>query len=226
MTTAQEVFDGAMLSDAGVFLGRRSRNAHFHMSLSEGNKHMDWLNVIKESLISLRVPVNPIYPKLGMGRSKGKAYTYAVLDSQVCEYLTEQHLKWYMNGVKILPASIYLTPVIVANWFEGDGSTREISTGPGYIEARFATQSYSEREVVRLEYLLSSLGVHGAYHYNDPSGPVIVVSTISNVSALLGLMQPYILPSYEYKMKWPKKAEYRVIKDKFGRIHINSGRNR
>ena len=224
MSNAQEVFDGAMLSDAGVFFGKRSRNAHFHMSLSEGDKHMDWLNTIKESLISLGVPVNPMYPKLGVGFSRGKAYTYSVLDSQVCGYLTEQRHRWYVNGVKILPRNMYLTPIIVTNWFEGDGNTREIS--PGYVELRFATQSFSEKEVVRLEYLLSGLGVHKAYHYNDASGPVIVISTINNVNILIDLMQPFILPSYEYKIIRSKKAEFKVITDILGRVRINGGRNR
>ena len=224
MTLAQEVLDGVMLGDGGIFFGKRSVNAHFHMSLSEGDKHIDWLKAVKENLVSLSIPVNPMYPKLGIGCSKGRVYTYAVLDSQVSELLTRQRLIWYPRGTKVVPLGLHLTPVVVANWFMGDGSSREIS--PGYIEVRFATQSFNEGEVERLERLLSELGVHGSYHYMDPSGPVIVISTIENVSALLDLIGPLILPSYEYKLKRPRRAAFRVIKDKLGRVRVNGGRNR
>lgn len=219
---AQQVLDGSMLGDAGLYLGVRSINAYLHMSLSHGSKHLDLLNVVKESLTSLGVSVSPRYPHLGSGYSKGKYYIYVVLNSRTSELLTRQQTRWYVGGrkgIKVVPDDLCLTPISLAHWYMDDGSIREIQ--PGYVEIRLSTQCFSEDDVSELIRQLDELGVRRAYYYMEKSGPVIDVSTVEGVNAFLDLVEPCIVPSFEHLILRPHRAKFRVIHNKFGGIRLN-----
>lgn len=117
-----EVFDGVMLSDASLKFSKKGKNAWFSMGLS-GSEHMDWLTFVKTTLVALGVPVHDRGLGLYRGFSKGKSYIGALLQSSSQPFLTKQHERWYNGNTKIVPEDVAITPLSVANWFMGDGSS-------------------------------------------------------------------------------------------------------
>lgn len=213
--TPEEVFDGVMLGDG--CLRPMNASAFFSVDLS-GITHIDWLYVARDALISLDVPVSRGHPRLNKGVSHGKAYYGCLLSSRSCAYLAEQYRRWYPDGVKIVPKNLKLTPATVANWFMGDGSSvqHQYKDKPGhkYVEAKFATHNYMEEDVELLRTLLEQLGVKNSKVYPDRGYYFISVCNEEGVIWLMHAIEPFIVPSYRYRVKYPvHNYRYNVRKE-------------
>lgn len=202
--TAQEVFDGVMLSDGG--LTPMNALALFSIDLS-GTEHIDWLREIKTALTSLDVPVSPIYPRLTKGASRGKVYYGCLLSTRSCVYLAEQYTRWYPDGIKKVPVDIGLTPITVANWFMGDGSSvwHQYKSMPRskYVEVKFATHCYTKEDVELLKDLLEQFGISNPKVYPDRGHYFISVCNEEGIVGLMHVIEPLVMPSYKYKIKYP-----------------------
>lgn len=200
MIEGMEVFDGVMLSDGG--LGRVGLNARFHMSLS-GEGHMDWLLCVEGALKELDVKFSPGYPKVTDSISSyGKPYKYCCLSSLSSPFLTTQYNKWYSGRIKVVPADLQLTPIVLANWFMGDGFTSRYGLKHWGVVLALCTHSFSSQEVVLLQEKLEIAGLHGFRMYNN-KGWRLETHKGSLVDKFLDTVKPYILSSYGYKIKRP-----------------------
>lgn len=190
---ASEVLDGTLLSDAGISIPRGSIKGVYQIALS-GREHMDWLYYIKDALDALEVKVGSGYPRFftRIGPT-GKPYDYCVLQSRSSLTLACVFLRWYHSGRKEVPEVLRLTPTCLANWFMGDGTSPRGSRG---LKVSFATHGFSTPSVELLEHLLGSLGFHvsdtrvGIYLHQD------------SVDDFMRMVEPHIVPSYRYKVKY------------------------
>ena len=202
--TPEEVLDGVMLSDG--CLRPMNASAFFSIDLS-GTDHIDWLYVIGDTLECLNVPVSQGHPRLNKGISHGKTYYGCLLSSRSCMYLAEQYRRWYPKGIKIVPRDVRLTPATVANWFMGDGSSvwHQYKSMPGhkYVEAKFATHNYTKEDVELLKGLLEQFGVKNPRVYPDRGYYYISVCNEEGAVWLMHTIEPFIAPSYEYRIKYP-----------------------
>src|ERR1035437_8897010 len=94
---AQEIFDGAILSDAGVYV-QVGNNPYFSIGLSGEVDHFDWLYHIKEALVTLDFDVTNTYPKRYNSVSHDKPYVQQLLRSSNNEMLWSHRNRWYPNG--------------------------------------------------------------------------------------------------------------------------------
>lgn len=197
---ALEIFNGAMLSDAG--LRKPGVNAHLEMALS-GQEHLDWLYSCRSALSHLGVPIAPKYPVVRCRVYKGKEYDYCLLVTRVSQFLTEQYEAWYPSGAKVVPYSTVLTPRVIANWFMGDGSssrkTREC------VPVWLCTAGFPLGSIFILEVQLHHLGFKTGRSFNKECRlvPGITVSIRQDsVNDFMDAVKPYVLPSYMYKVKY------------------------
>lgn len=204
---AQQVFDGVMLSDGGLGVPRKGINARFQIKLS-GEEHIDWLYHIRDALWALGVSVSPGYPKLvahQIGRQP------CVMLSTLCDpFLTRQYHRWYPHNVKEVLEDFQFTPVSLANAFMGDGSSsarypHSVMNRTVYV--KLCTESYSLLGISRIEQALFRLGiteVNRIQQYrnlkNGGSGVRVYLRQCS-VDSFMDIVEPYILPSYRYKIK-------------------------
>lgn len=206
-TNPQEVLDGVLLSDGSLYINSSIRNARFRINLS-GSKHIDWLNAIKEALALLGVFVSPQYPELEQKLSSfGKLYTEARLQSRCHPALTVERHRWYKrcydNKIhKVVPADLVLSPCSIAHWFMGDGNSRKYGvTVPVYI----STEAYDVSSVKVLENQLHNFGIKTGRGIKSPKpmfGAGVLISVLQkSVNAFMDIVEPYILPSYAYKIK-------------------------
>jgi len=109
--------------------------------------------------------------------------------------LVEFFNSFYYNGKKIVPENIYhiLTPVSLAHLIMGDGTA--VSGG-----LRICTDSYTVQDVVRLmNVLIIKYGLKCTLHM-IVNKPRIFISSKS-MELLSSIVDPYIVPSMEYKLK-------------------------
>lgn len=195
---ALEVIQGCLLSDGSLVKPNAGGLARFSMDLS-GSDHIDWLFLIKDALTVLGIPVSDTYPKVAERTSRGKPYTECFLQSRMNTLLLEMYLEWYDGGMKRIPANLFLTPIVIANWFMGDGSSSYHTNG--VLTAKFATNSYSVEDVLRLANMLMDYGVAARINRDGLSGYYMTTSARSSVTRLMELVKPHMVPSYSYKVK-------------------------
>lgn len=218
---AYQIFDGAMLSDAGIKLCRGT-SPRFELSQG-GVDRTDWLSIVKEALIALGAPVQPQYPKPYPTTHKGKPYVNVWLVSRVCPLTREQRGRWYPNGIKVVPEDLVLTPIVAAHWFMGDGSSRWNTvkgTRTGSVSCYFAANSFTLEGVKRLETGLIGLGIGHISRepYKDMGARIWVHG--NSVTILMDMIAPYVVESFSQKVKRPT----RKIAERIGRLSVEIGK--
>lgn len=209
---ANQVFDGTMLSDASVKCTGVS--ALFCISQA-GVEHIDWLQVIKDSLSKGGIKFSDIYPKTYTKTIKGKPHLDSYLYSSSCPELVEQYFRWYAGGQlhetppnkryvgarKVVPADLEITPIVLAHWFMGDGSSSWMKAK--HVIASFSTCCFSVDEVEFLIEEMKELNID-AYRGTNGGSPVIQIGKDKSIVQLMGIIEPYLAPSMMYKVKKPK----------------------
>lgn len=210
---AQEIIDGCLLSDASLPISTTEGGACFDIALS-GEEHIDWLNVVWESLTSLGVvcsaPTNT--PRV----NKKGDYIECRLRSYSSPLLTALRHEWYPNGIKIVPKRTHITDLTLANWFMGDGSSSWYMPSVWrhcYAEAALCTQGFSEEDLDILVRELKRVGISkinrglvsktNREKSNKEPKRVLRITRWRDVKYFMECVRPFIVPSYSYKIKIP-----------------------
>ncbi len=216
---AEQIIDGALLSDAS--LKYTGASAMFSIAQA-GTSHTDWLAIIKESLISMGISVSDRYPKVYL---KGSGHVDTYLYSSSCVELIPLYHKWYRGGevrrrtyhsstrarmvnslcvgaTKIIPSDLEITPITLAHWFMGDGGSSIMHET--HILASFSTCSFTISEVEGLIEKIKLLGVD-TYLGNNNGHPVLQLGSDSDIFNLMRVIEPYMVPSMMYKIKYPER---------------------
>lgn len=202
---ALRVLEGALLSDAGLFRQPRSDNAYFYIGLS-GASHVDWLCHIKEALELFNIDIGPQYPRIfSRVNYSGKLVENCHLQTRVSSFLTALHYRWYPDGVKIVPPDLLITSRTLANMFMGDGSSslrNDYSVPTSCV--RLSVPGFDLPSVQTLERQLELMGLRtGRSHSrNIKKGAGITISIHNeSVNKFMSKVEPFIFPSYSYKVK-------------------------
>jgi len=204
LSVAKEAFDGVMVSDGS--LNRKSENSKALFSMTQsGREHLDWLNYVKKVLLTLRVMVSPIYPNFKV-RSIQRSYDKKFYDHcSLCSYTSPimglQYRRWYPEKKKIVPNDLEITPRVLAHWFMGDGCSSW--TRNDRVICFICTHSFTLPDIEGLVYKMKELGLERPHLYKQGSGRMIGIGNIADVQRLMDLIEPYVLPSYKYKIKRP-----------------------
>lgn len=110
---------------------------------------------------------------------------------------------WYPEGEKIIPKMLKLTPLTLAYWYMCDGTASY--TSDERVTAMFCTQGFGDEEVLRLKKLLEDdLGFTNLWlrRAESNNGLMIHISKISEINKLMKMIEPFILDSFRYKIKY------------------------
>lgn len=191
---AQQILDGVMLSDGAFRKPRRpTHNSYFYLCQSHERLHLDWILQVKIALEMMGLNFSDSTPHIGQKCTLWSKYS---LRASVLYH------RWYPERTKIVPTDLALTPISVANWFMGDGTSSWVRGN--LVTANFATHSFKPLEAQRLADLLVGQGVD-AHPAQVQGYPVVYITTIDGVCSLMNLVEPHILPSYSYKIKRPRR---------------------
>ena len=194
---AEQIITGGLLSDVSIFRYRRG----LRMNLAQGgSEHVDWVRSMTVACLSMGIGAH--YRRYDSARYP-KGYIYMWTRNH--PLLRQLYKEWYPFGEKRVPWGLTLTPVGLANWFMGDGCSSRRSD-PRYVLVKFSTHAFDEEGTSLLVGLLEELGIKaknlrtgGGYHS-------IFVWEGKSVNTLMDLISPYVMPSYEYKIKRVREA--------------------
>jgi len=203
-----DAFDGIMVSDGNLSLVGIS--AKFTIALS-GKEHNDWLSYIVDvlTMFKTKLPSEPVQSRTRKSSRSGKEYDYCYVQSRLNRpgsFVHTQYSRWYssIDHNKHVPKDIRLSQVMIANWVMGDGTSAYRVSALNSVQFKFCTNGLSVGEVVLLITELNDryhLGAILSVRKRGKGEPEIYVQKMEGVNRLMEIVQPYILPSYEYKIK-------------------------
>ena len=118
---AMQVINGSLMGDGSLF--RKGINACFYKK----NIHFGHIEYVAKYLFpetySQRIKGPYEYTKKPFvgDREIINPRPYYIIQSLVHKELTNIYDKWYVNGIKIIPKDIVITPLLLSNWFMDDG---------------------------------------------------------------------------------------------------------
>ncbi len=178
----RSIIIGSLLGDGylRIIPGRRNAFLEINHSISE-KEYVDWKyqklrNIVKSS------------PKQRKGR--GKRIAYRFFTRQHPE-LTELHLRFYSNGIKIVP-DLKLNPLLIAVWFMDDGN----KTRKTYYLNTQTFNYLSQKKLVQIlkeQYRINSSLNRDKKYYR-------IRIRQDSAKRFRNLICSYIVPSMKYKL--------------------------
>lgn len=212
--TALQVFDGVMIGDGGlsrallagdpVELCHKVNCSRFTLNQStERGDHMDWLLYVKVALALLDIEVSPGYPKYCTVRSRGKTFGSSKLLTLTSSWLTEQRKVWYPKGYKEVPGWFNFTPVSLANMVMCDMNSNRDKRSPCTVNIHLETQGFGLESIIIIENSLRRMEFHTGRGIENLGASGIRVTILQDsVDAFMNTIRPWVLPSFEYKVKY------------------------
>jgi hypothetical protein len=125
--------------------------------------------------------------------------------------MTIEGKRWYPSGSKLLPLNLRLTPISLAGWFMGDGtSSIHIAGKTLHPTAHIIATKFSEAELKMLSSQIAFItGYEPALYignrvYSSSKLPrkELVFSRVESTNAFYNSIKEYITPSFSYKLKY------------------------
>ena len=217
-----EIINGLLLSDAGLTTGRtKFENSRIQMTQSIDHKQLG--DAFEKRLEELGFS-HGCYFSNGKYEYKGKTQ----FASRNLHYSgqhpvwTMMRKIWYPNGIKIVPKDIRITPMTLAYLFQGDGSTTKMS-GTKKFSVRLCVESFTLDEINLLKLKIEKLGIT---RLKIDSQNRIVIYQSQAVEDFLKIIEPFILPIFMYKMKYPLVRNHAdAHKQFYGNQYTKKGMN-
>jgi len=184
------VIIGLLLSDGWLtFSSKASKNVLLGFAQSGAHSKYFWFVFFSLAHYCSSYPIVRDRTRLGKQNISLQFYTRSL----TC--ITALHSLFYPGGTKVVPTNIYvlLTPVALAHWIMGDGSTER----HGLI---ICTDSYSIEDVVRLiNVLIIRYRLECTLRHHTPTQPRIYIRQRS-MPLLRTIVRPHMHSSMANKL--------------------------
>jgi len=194
-----EILEGLIISDGS--LECRDKNASFNQKCI--NK--TYIEYIQNSLPFLWNKIRVIYggPSIICGINTMLKDAYSI-KSRTDQYLTKQYNRWYKNKIKIIPPDLQITPLMLKNWFYGDGSSTYHKTkkrsNSKQIDLLLCTDSFTYIECQLLQQKLKYIDLD----FNISKRKQLISGKKKTIKQFFDYIGPCDVAGFEYKWKLPK----------------------
>lgn len=172
-----EVIIGCLIGDGSLVKSGKEYRLHVNHTV----RHEDYVNW-KYQLLQRMCLSSPMYIPI----------TSSIRLSTVGHsYLTKVRDQWYRHGIKHIPNSFSLTPLMLAIWFMDDGCKHGKSVD-------FSVHSFSDRSISKLRSSLRKFGIFTTVNF-DGKGHRIYVRRKS-YDSFKELVKPYVVTCMAYKL--------------------------
>jgi hypothetical protein len=176
----EDWLSGEMMGDGCI-----QSYSDYSAKITYASKYLEYIDYISGTLDNFGIKQSGHIYK----RDKGDGWIAYQYQSKRYEELKSFHSKWYCNGKKRIPSDLELTPIILRQWYIGDGnlhkSRRNIS---------LATNCFTENELDFLINLFKNLDIIAT----KMSQNCLYISTKS-VKQFLDYIGECPVSCYEYK---------------------------
>jgi len=178
--------EGELLGD-GCLLSESYRTANFRYA----SKYLEYASYIKDTLKSFGIEGGKIYKRY---HKDSNCYSYSYASFRYPELLPIRK-QWYPEGKKIVPKDIKLTPLVVRQWYIGDGCLNCSKKHNPYIS--LATNGFNAIDINWLVEKLNKLKFKAKKHLNN----TIYISTYST-KAFIDYIGKSPIRCYDYKFNY------------------------
>jgi hypothetical protein len=210
----RQVFDGVMISDGYIDVVGKIDTITASLVINQSEKNKDWI----EYLCNL-FNRNGLKCKIFHKTTKllGKEFKQISLQSKSYVELGDEHNRWYPDDIKIVPKDIQFTPVFLAHWYMGDGTSNKRYSeklNRNYYRIEFCTEGFTKDDV---EFLIRKINDKYGYHFiisKKRSNYCIRNNRMLEIKDFLFRISPYIVDCFQYKMEalYDPKANIRKKK--------------
>ena len=194
------IVDGLLLSDASL---SQYQNSNFRLRIGQIVKHRDWIESLKATFESYGVKVG-IYNYTNYGF--GKSLKHIALYTSRNQVMTKLRRRWYKNGKKIVPNNLKINTLTLAHWFMGDGYTSWKDTAKSKTQIVLCTEGFGLEDNLKLKALLENQNYHfwlGTRKRKEHTQLNLGLTKSYEVFDFLNRVEPFITPSFQYKIKKP-----------------------
>lgn len=191
----QEYLDGLVLGDGSISLPKR-RGLPFYNQTAAVSK-IEWARKIQKDIINFGLKCFIYGP-----------YNRAeiTITTRFHPFFLKMRERWYPKGKKKIPQDLIITPIILANWYLGDGKLDKDDI------IKIYTECFQFKEVECLSDLLNkAVGIISFVKRNEKGHPIILIRAREVPTFLAYIPDEYRLKCFNYKfnikrthtrMKW------------------------
>jgi hypothetical protein len=140
----KDYIDGLLLGDACI----KKRTPRLTQSFAR--RYLEWAKIIEKDLSDFGISSKLTFYHVDDVRTN-KMYEGISLQSLGYIQFKKIREEWYSNGKKIVPKDLVLKPIIIRNWYLGDGSYSG-------NHLKFSTQGFDEMSVIELKERFKEIG--------------------------------------------------------------------
>lgn len=199
------MFDGLMLGDAHVTRSACNSGMSFRL------KHRSFLEEIVK-----RMPFSwgSISPSSYFDERTDKTYRGFWAETHVDKFLTEQRVRWYPAGEKMVPTDVDLSPTSLLWWYLGDGYLCVNKNRPDARRVNLATMGFAKPyRTFLIERLKTILGPDNIYE--EDACILISKQALCSFIEMVGTVSP--VKDYDYKFEFGNYTD----RGYFRKIHCN-----
>jgi len=190
---AVQFIEGQLLGDGCL----HSRSV-FSAQYQHGSKYLAYCEWVSATLSGYGIQQSGnIHKTLVLG--KYDSYHYCSLAYAELRALRE---RFYPKVKKIIPADLEITPLVLREWYVGDGSLAYPKSGRPSI--KLATCSFTKEDVARVADKLRDIGLSVVHHSNKYERLSVSANSVGMFLEYIG-PPPEGIPMYHYK--WGRQNE-------------------
>lgn len=208
LTYEQKQFlNGLMLGDGSIVYPTKNGSLFPRLTITRKSTDIEYLNwqynFFKEFYNNT--------PKLRSAYDKRteKIYYSCNIQTKSGQIFKDYHNKWYLNGKKIVPRDLVLTPLTLLIWFLDDGCITTSSKNA--LTMKLSTDGFLKDDVSFLAQLLSDFIGKKINIYKNGNGLILKASTLATIE-VIKIIDP-IFPDFMNRKKIWTNFDFEFIKN-------------
>lgn len=195
---AEDFLCGELLGDGGVY-----SVSPYSAYWQQGSKHREYVEWLSDKLAFWGIEQQSL--QVYRGNSGGHNFVVYIYASMAYDCLLGLRTRFYPDGRKRIPEDLELSPVMVRQWYIGDGTLQK---GRNKQYVHLATYSFGHDEVSLLARKLAfaiGVPVEWVHVYAVKAGPRVSIGRREAVKAFFDYIGPCpqeIEGIYGYKWRW------------------------
>lgn len=190
----EEILIGSLLGDGGIY----PTTGQAYFTVTRNLKDLDYLKCEYEYFKDFCN--SPIKISKSFDKRTNKYYLKCKFATRGSLIFTKYHNEWYPKGKKIIPDSLYLTPLICAIWFCDDGCVT-IHKTTNRLRLKLSTHCFNKRENEKLIKILKEK-INVNFSISKDKNNYYIVASDAATKKFIKYIEKHIPNSMKRKITW------------------------
>jgi 16S rRNA G966 N2-methylase RsmD len=185
-----QVIDGLLLSDGYISSSKDQKYHRFSLASSQ----KEFISYCRDKLLKLN-PSEIMGGEHGYSNEKGYEKVMHAFSTAFHPDFTKQRVRWYIDGKKLVPKDIKLTPLSLKLWYYGDGTLINNRISNSCV-VRLSTDGFTQEDV---EFLIEQLKTLFGIKSKNANGRIrLLTESIPSFFNCIGMVSDIDCYSYKF----------------------------